>query len=140
MEELYTTDFLLERLFDKLESRGNKKKFSLKKPIVDFLNRKTYIKNFVDLCKMMNREQLHLKTFMDKDLNTNSSVNEENSLLLDKKYTQVQIENTIAKYVKKFVICQEPKCGSGDTKLIKENHITFLECKGCCSKKSIDDK
>ena len=46
-----------------------------------------------------------LKTFMDKDLNTNSSVNEENSLLLDKKYTQVQIENTIAKYVKKFVIC-----------------------------------
>ena len=138
MEELYTTEFLLKRLFDKLENRGNKKKFSLKKPIVNFMNRKTYIKNFIELCEMMHREQLHLKSFIDKDLNTNSSVNEENALLLDRKYTQMQIENTIAKYVKKYVICPEPKCGSGDTVIVKENHIMFLECKSCCSKKSIE--
>ena len=140
MEELYTTDFLLERLFNKLENKGTKKKISLPQPIVDWEDRKTYIRNFVDICEMIDREKLHFKNFIDKDLNTKSSINEKNALLLDRKYTQQQIKSTILKYVKNFVICLEPKCGSSNTKIIKENHITYLECKTCRSKKSLDVK
>ena len=43
MQQLYTTEYLLERLYSELDSKVQKKKFTLKKPQTTILNRKTYI-------------------------------------------------------------------------------------------------
>ncbi len=139
MEHIYETDFLVDRLFKKLEGKINKKKFTLKRPEVCDINRKTYLKNFADLCKIMNREEMHFKNFIEKELNIASSINEDNILILDNKFLPQKVEEAVAKYAKNFVICLEPKCGSGDTEIVKDNRITYLVCHSCCSKKSISD-
>jgi translation initiation factor 2 subunit 2 len=139
MQQLYTTEYLLERLYSELESKVQKKKFTMKKPQVSTINRKTYIKNFEELYQNLRCDELHLKNFLKKELNTELSVNESNILMLDTMRSAPLVENAFAKYAKNFVICLEPKCGSGDTEIIKENRILYLCCKSCNSKKSIDD-
>lgn len=139
MQQLYTTEELLNKLYSELESKITKKKFILKKPLVSIMNKKTYIKNFEELCVILRCDDLHLKNFLKKELNTELSVNENNMLILDTVRSSSLVENAFAKYAGKFVICLEPKCGSGDTEIIKENRILYLCCKSCNSKKSIDD-
>ncbi len=87
----------------------------------------------------MHRDKQSVKSFIEKDLKIETSLNEDNVLIFEKEYQSIPIENAITKYVKKYVICLEPKCGSGDTEIIKENRITYLACKTCCSKKSINE-
>jgi putative translation initiation factor aIF-2 beta subunit len=139
MEEIYDTNFLVERLFQKLEGKVTKKKFALKRPVVSEINRKTYIRNFVDICQCMNREPNHFKSFIEKELNIDSSLNEDNILILDNRFLPAKVEEAVAKYAKKFVICLEPKCGSGDTEMIRKDKITYLVCHTCCSKKSLNE-
>lgn len=141
MQELYTTEFLLKRLYEKLEDdKLNKKKFSLKeKPEIILQNRKTFIKNFIKICELINREPLHFQLFIDNELQVSSSINEENMLMLNNTYSKPQVEKVMNKYIMDYVICSEPKCLSGDTVLIRNNRISFLECKSCQSKKSVND-
>lgn len=139
MQQLYTTNDLLDRLYAELDSKVQKKKFTLKKPQTTVLNRKTYIKNFEELCVNLRCDELHFKNFLKKELNTELSVNENNMLILDTIRNSSMVENAVAKYAKKFVICLEPKCLSGDTQIIKENRILYLQCDSCNSKKAIDD-
>ncbi len=139
MQQLYETDFLVERLFKKLESKTSKKKAKLERPIVSEINRKTYIKNFPAVCKSLNRDEQHFKSFLEKELNIDSSLNEDNILILDSRFRQAQVESAVEKYAKNFVICLEPKCSSIDTEIVKENRILFLSCNSCHSKKSINE-
>lgn len=139
MQQLYTTDELLERLYSDLDSKVQKKKFTLKKPQMTVLNRKTYIKNFEELCQNLRCDELHFKNYLKKELNTELSVNENNMLILDTIRSSTMVETAVAKYAKKYVICLEPKCSSGDTEIIKENRIIYLQCHSCNSKKAIDD-
>jgi translation initiation factor 2 subunit 2 len=139
MEKLYDTDFLLERLFKKLEGKVSKKKSKLERPIVSEINKKTYIKNFPAVCKSLNRDENHFKLFLEKELNIDSSINEDNILILDSKFRQAQVENAVEKYARNFVICLEPKCSSTDTKIVRENRILYLVCNSCNSRKSIDE-
>jgi translation initiation factor 2 subunit 2 len=138
MEEIYTTQFLLNRAFEKMENVGKKKKFSMKKPEVKKQNRKTYIKNFVTLCNSINRDINHVKTFMENELKVSSSINDDDMLMLNNIYHQGKIELVISKYAEKYIICSEPKCGSGNTEIIKENRISYLSCKSCFSKKAVN--
>jgi len=139
MQELYTTEYLLERLYSELPSNSTKKKFKIEKPDVTNLNRKTYIKNYGDIISKMNCDEEHFKNYIKKELNTDISVNENGMLVFDSIRNIELIKQSIASYVKKFILCGEPCCGSGDTEIIKENRIIFLYCKSCNSKKSISD-
>lgn len=139
MEELYTKEFLLNRAFEKMENIS-KKKFSMKKPEIKNQNRKTFIKNFQEMCQSINRDEEHLKVFIDKELKLrkSSSINEDNMLMINGTIRQGPIENIIARYAQKYIICGEPKCNSGNTKIVKESRITYLACNSCGSRKAID--
>jgi translation initiation factor 2 subunit 2 len=138
MQSLYSTDFLVERLFRTLDAKGtNKKKFSMKRPIVENSNRKTHIKNFEELCNMLNREMDHLKNFIEKETHISSSINEKKVLIIDATIRQPKIEEAIDKYAQKYVVCKEPRCKSGDTEIVKKDRLKFLICKSCGSEKAI---
>ena len=140
MTQLYETDFLMDRLFKELESKvGNKKKFSMKKPAVEKINRKTWITNFMELCSMLNREKSHFQNFIEKELNVESSLNESNMLILDKMFLPEKVYDVVNKYAKKYVVCKEPECKSGNTEIVKENRIQYLVCHSCKSRKAIED-
>jgi translation initiation factor 2 subunit 2 len=140
MEQLYETNFLVDRLFNTLESKiGNKKKFSMKRPVVNDINKKTYIKNFEELCTMLNRDENHFKNYIEKELNIASSINENKALILDSRFKSAQIEDVINKYAKTYVVCKEPECKSGNTQMIKENRINYLVCNSCFARKAIEE-
>lgn len=140
MQELYKTDYLLERLYSELETKVQKTKFTLKRPCIYFFCRKTYVKNYKELCDSLKCDEDHLKQFLKKELNTDLSINDSNILIFDTIVSVPLVENVFAKYAKNFIVCLEPKCGSSDTEIIRENRIIYLYCKTCNSKKSITEK
>lgn len=135
-KELYTTDFLLDRLFN--QDSTNTKRFTSKKPVILAQNRKTAIVNFLELCDRFKRSPETVKMFIDAELQVSSSILDDNRvLLLNNAYSQAQINDIFAKYIKKFVVCPQEKCGSGQTNIIKIDRINYIKCDSCGAKKAI---
>jgi translation initiation factor 2 subunit 2 len=144
MTELYTFDFCLKRLFKQAEQQQlqKKKKPAFKKPTIYRQNLKTLVDNFSGLCDWLNRDENSVKSFIDSRLHTTSSIksikNSDNKMLsIDNLFTESDIINVIDEYARIYVICQEPKCKSLDTEIIKEKSILYLKCNVCNSSKSI---
>lgn len=138
MQELYTTEFCLDRLYEKLENdRTNTKKFMVKKATILAKDRKTFILNFGDLCQAFKRDENTVKAFIDKYLEEKTSINENNVLIINNMYKQKQIDDMFIEYMKTYVICQQKRCGSGDTKLERKDRFLFIICNKCGCEKSI---
>ena len=136
---LYSDDFLIDRIFDKLEGKFQKK-FTMAKPKVERKNRKTFISNFGDLCITMNRDEKMVRDFFEKQLEKSQSditISTGSLLSITGSYSQIDIEKVFKDFTKKYVICMESKCNSGITELIKENKITYILCKTCNCKMAI---
>jgi len=137
IQELYTIDYCLNRLYKKVENdRENIKKYYPKRPNVVRQNRKTYITNFSELCKHCNRPENSIKSFIDERLQTPSSIKND-KLCIDNMFKEEQIFDVIFKYVDTYVRCPEELCGSGLTELVRENRLLYLKCNACNSKKSV---
>lgn len=115
-------------------AKGNKLLLTI--PDVTFMNRKTYVKNFGDLCDRLGKTQLEIKAFFETDMNAVMSIDSNNMLIITGRYNQIQVKKVLTNYVKQNMMCGE--CKSTDTEMVKENRITYLKCKKCYSKKSID--
>lgn len=141
---LYTTEELLD-LFDarlsaklKLTKSNKKVKKLTNPPVIKTFNKKTYIQNFELICNEMMRDPLNVQQFIENELKTKSSINEDNMLILNNVYNENQIKQIITKYMKKYVFCLEPKCNSSNTTLLKENRIVYMQCNTCQSKKPLE--
>jgi len=135
MQELYDTEFLLERLFNELGTR-NITKIKLDKPQIELLNKKTYISNCNHICSQINRDPEDLKTFVENELKISASITGDKKILLNGTFKPKVVIDAITNYILKYVHCTKD-CGSFDTKIITENRIKFLYCNVCHSKRSI---
>lgn len=134
----YDTIYLIDRLYEQLNQNSelsNKKKISLVRPEVSSANKKTYIKNFKEMCQRLNREMSEVQKFFEDELIAKSSIDAKGALIISGMFKQNGIQKILLNYIKQFVICKE--CGNGETALLKENRILFLDCKKCLSKKAI---
>ena len=135
-ENDYTYDFLLKRFY---ELKSEKiKKITIKAPkIVRISTKKICWINFIIFCKEINREESHIKNFIDLEINakTVSSINKEGHLIINAILKEEQITTIITRYLNEFLRCKS--CKKFDTKIIKENKIKFIECNGCKAKISI---
>lgn len=111
------------------------KKFLLVKPDVVFSNRKTYVRNFIEISLILKRDQSDVKLYFENELKVVSSVDANDMLVLCGRYTQQGVETVLINYIKQNVLC--PECRSSDTEIIKENRITFIKCNRCYTKKSL---
>lgn len=135
----YNDDFLIKRLFDKLENSVIKK-LIITKPILERKNRKTFVTNFGEVCKSLGRDEEVLREFIEKKLGKLSgdvTISAGSVLIITGSYQSTDIEKYLADYTRTFVLCAEPKCGSGVTELLKENRILYMHCKKCNSKRAI---
>ncbi|ATZ80859.1 eukaryotic translation initiation factor eIF-2 beta [Bodo saltans virus] len=134
----YTVDFLIDRIKKEHDVKKNNKKFASEMPDVFSQNRKTIISNFNKLCKGFKRDPEHVKKFIEDELHTSSSIfGEDMMLLINTIYTRQQILSIFENYIKKYVVCPQIKCGSGNTDIIKEDRISHIHCNSCGCRKTI---
>jgi translation initiation factor 2 subunit 2 len=95
---------------------------------------KTIIINMFQIAKLIDRPIEHLLKFLSKELATKADV-KNTSILFINKLASSKINEKIQKYADTFAICKE--CGKPETKLIKDNNLTFLKCQACGAKYTI---
>lgn len=134
MEE-YNNIFLVDRLYNELSNLQNSnKKLILDKPEINSANKKTFIRNFKEICNKLNRKVNDVQDYFAKELATTVSLNQDGALVITGIYKQAGITKILSSYIKSHVTCKE--CNSCDTEIIKESRLTFLKCNKCLSKKA----
>lgn len=132
----YDLNFLIDRIYTELAKReNNKNKLILMKPEVVSANKKTFIKNFRDICSKIKRSENELKDYFYEELSAQTSIDQNGYLVLQGIYKGANIQKVLIQYIKDFISCKE--CGSANTEIKKINRIKFLVCNQCFSKKSI---
>jgi len=135
----YEVSFLVDRLYTELEKKEqfqNKSKLSLVRPDVIYANRKTFIRNYKEICNRLRRKSEDVQKFFNDELCAKTSIDSKGMLIISGRFRQNGIQNIVSNYIKMYVLCKE--CNASDTNLIKENRILFLDCKKCLSKKAIN--
>lgn len=98
---------------------------------------KTAFINFLEECRVMNRDPEHVSRFFAAETASKVSINEENHLMLRGRYSIEHIETILIRYINDYVKCLV--CKSGNTRLERDavNRMQFLHCNNCFSKRSV---
>lgn len=130
MDEKYTIEYSLKRLFDKA-GKTDKKKFRCEDVKLEIVGKKTSIENFQNLCESFKRQKEHVKNFIDNELRVKSSLwgGDDSKLLLCNMYKYQSVAEVINKYIEKYVVCSA--CISGNTVIEKIKGNIVLKCNVC---------
>ncbi|CAJ0929022.1 unnamed protein product, partial [Mesorhabditis belari] len=137
----YTYPEMLTLVFNVMREKnpelaGEKKKFAMKPPEVQRAgSKKTAFSNFIDICRVLKRDNKHVLQFLLAELGTTGSIDGNNCLILKGKFQQKHLESVLRKYIKEYVFCHT--CKSADTKLVRETRLFFLQCQSCNSRCSV---
>jgi translation initiation factor 2 subunit 2 len=102
-------------------------------PVAEIVTGKqTVIRNFTEIAKVLRRDTRHLAKFLFKELAIPGSIRNSELVLQGKVYSSL-INQRIAEYVERFVLCHE--CRKPDTKL-QEDKITTIKCEACGARRT----
>jgi len=126
---------LLEKAYQKLPKveKGSER---LKVPDVEIMvqGNQTIVKNFSQICEVLRRKPKHLLKFLTRELATPGGFDGVRASF-QSKIPQNLIQRKLDSYVKEYVMCKE--CNRPDTRLIREDRLTFLKCDACGAKSSV---
>lgn len=131
---IYDIDALLDRAYssfivDKSRTKITPPNFAKK-------DRKSYIYNFLDVCKSIDRDPEEVKKFLSRELNMETSFKEDGALKIDAIVRNAGIiEKLITNYIKDFVQCKA--CLSCKTTTQRVDRLTYLVCKACGARVTI---
>lgn len=127
---------LLDRARKNLsESVLKSERFEYPKVIGHIQGNRTIVTNFYQIADALHREPEHLLKYVLKELATPGELKKSGALIMGTKVSASRINEKISQYVKEFVLC--PECKRPDTKLTKEDKITFMKCQACGAKRTI---
>lgn len=136
----YTTTFLIDKLYSELDEINShdlkSQKLILSRPIIKSANKRTFISNFKEICKSLNRNIDEVKIYFEKELATTVTINQDGGLVITGLYKQNGVMKVMESYIQTYVICKE--CKAYNTDMVKENRITFMKCNICYSKKALN--
>jgi translation initiation factor 2 subunit 2 len=121
---------VMEKLPKKTDGSG---RFKLPPAACEVSGSKTIFKNFGEILSVLRRDQRHFSKYLFKELATPGNIQGQ-TLIFQGRIQLAMLNKKIGDYVKEFVYCKE--CGEPDTKLAKEDRITFMKCEACGSKRS----
>lgn len=125
----------LDRGYGKLPKTTLKKeRFEIPEVKSFIVGNRTFIKNFRQICGLINREEQHLLRFLARELATAGNIEGEQAVFQGK-FNEALIRRLVEDYVKEYVIC--PVCRSPDTKIVREGRFRFLVCEACGAKSSV---
>lgn len=125
---------LLKKAYEKLP-RTEESNDRFKIPVADTMiqGNQTIIKNFSQISETLRRDPSHILKYLAKELATPAGLDGTRAIL-QTKLPQKSVQQKLDAYVVDYVFCKE--CKSPDTKLVKEDRITFLKCEACGAKSS----
>lgn len=135
------TDYekLLKRIESNLsdESKSTKTRFEL--PVVDVMweGQKTFLRNFSEFPKTLRRDPDKILQFLSKEFAVPAEKIGEKAMFIGKREPE-DFNRLFQVYYKDYVEC--PTCKSPDTKIVKENRISFLICEACGAKSTLKGK
>ncbi|MDD5417920.1 MAG: translation initiation factor IF-2 subunit beta [Candidatus Nanoarchaeia archaeon] len=112
----------------------SKSRFEVPEPNVANQGKKTVLLNFNKITEYIQRDTDDILKFLTRELAT-SAVIEGHKAVFTGKFSRKQIADKINRYVSMYVKCGE--CGRFETKLKKEDRITYMECMACGAKKPV---
>ncbi|EFP11395.1 CRE-IFTB-1 protein [Caenorhabditis remanei] len=137
----YTYEEALTLVFQVMKDKnpdfaGDKKKFAIKLPEVGRAgSKKTAFSNFLEICRLMKRQDKHVLQFLLAELGTTGSIDGSNCLIVKGRWQQKHFESVLRKYIKEYVMCHT--CKSPETQLTKDTRLFFLQCNTCGSRCSV---
>ena len=109
-------------------------RFDVPKPSCAIIGPKVIIYNFGEVCSKLNREPRQLLKFLTKEMATAAAIDGTRAIFQGK-FNEQTIMRLLTTYCSRYVIC--PICKRPDTKIEKEDRISFLVCEACGAKSSI---
>lgn len=120
---------LLKSAMEKMPKKEDTgKRFKMPQAVVEAQGSKTAVKNLAEISSALRREPAHIARFISKELAAPGSV-QNGQLILQGKFSSEVLRKKIEDYAKNFVYCRV--CGEPDTRLEKEDRITFIRCEAC---------
>ncbi|MBM3282283.1 MAG: translation initiation factor IF-2 subunit beta [Candidatus Diapherotrites archaeon] len=125
-----TYEQMLDRVYTQIPKKSlEKERFEFPRVESFIQGPKTYVKNFVQLIKVMRREDpKDLLKFLTKE-SAAPAKQEGERLMIVGKFTEKQINDWFNRFLEEFVLCKE--CGKPDTHYIEHNGVRQLKCEAC---------
>ncbi len=128
-KETFDYESLLNRAEEKLPKNAlEKERFEIPRVDSFVMGNKTIVKNFRDIAQVINRDVEPFLKYILRELATAGNMSGHEAIFQGKFYPGA-IAEKIEKYAKETVICHE--CNRPDTRIVKEDRITFLNCEAC---------
>lgn len=130
---------LLKRIQDKISEKKSDsgERFELPVPDVMWEGQRTILRNFTDFAKRMRRDPEKLLQYLSKEFATPAERSGEKAIFVGRREPHDFI-SLLQIYVKDYLEC--PTCKSPDTKIERQNRISFLVCEACGAKSSLKGK
>jgi translation initiation factor 2 subunit 2 len=126
---------LLDVAYEKLPKvEEGSERFQIPKIDSIIQGNQTIIQNFSQICEVLRRNPKHLLKFLTREFATPGGFDGTRATFQSKIPSRL-MEKKLELYVKEYVLCKE--CKKPDTKLVREDRITFLKCDACGAKSSV---
>ncbi len=109
-----------------------KERFEIPKVVGHIQGNRTILTNFIQIASTLRRDVEHLLKYVLKELATPGEIKKSGALILGTKVPASRINDKIRQYANEFVLCFE--CGKPDTKIEKEDSLTYMKCTACGAK------
>jgi len=120
---------LLKRALEQVPKIAfDRSRFQVPEPEVIQVGGITILRNFRNLCTALNREEKHLEKYLLRELGAAGSQSGE-QLVVQGRFALPTIKQKLDSYLEEFIFCRE--CKRPDTKLIKREGVTLLQCEAC---------
>ena len=130
---------LLKRIQDKISEKktDTAERFELPAPDVMWEGQRTIFRNFMDFAKILRRDPDKVLQYLSKEFATPAERSGEKAIFVGRREPH-DFVNLFQIYVKDYLEC--PTCKSPDTKIERQNRISFLVCEACGAKSSLKGK
>lgn len=130
---------LLKRIQDKISTKksGSGERFELPAPDVMWEGQRTILRNFMDFSRVLRRDPDKLLQYLAKEFATPAERTGEKAVFVGRREPH-DFTHLLQIYVTDYLEC--PTCKSPDTKIERENRISFLICEACGAKSSLKGK
>ena len=130
---------LLKRVQDHLSENKKEGTARFELPTVDIMweGQKTFLRNFAEFPKVLRRDPVKVLQYLSKEFAVPVERIGEQAMFIGRRDPD-DFSRLFQIYLKDYVEC--PTCKSPDTKIIKENRISFLICEACGAKSTMNGK
>ncbi|MEM2094292.1 MAG: translation initiation factor IF-2 subunit beta [Candidatus Bathyarchaeia archaeon] len=120
---------LLERALSQLPKRAEQRgRFEPPHARSSVSGNRTILLNLKEICERIGRDREHLLRYLAGELATSASTDADH-VIFQGRFDNRTIDSLIQRYIENAVLC--PICRQPDTKIVRRDRISQLQCEAC---------